>query len=57
MYRLSPAVVRPGISFPDLIRHRVSTGSLHRDPAKYCAELMESMAGGRVARFVVDAPN
>jgi len=51
MYRLSPAVV------PDLIRHRVSTGSLHRDPAKYCAELMESMAGGRVARFVDDAPN
>ncbi len=57
MYGPSPAVVRPGISFPDLIRHRVSTGSLHRDPAKCCAELMESMAGGRVARFVVDAPN
>ena len=57
MYALSPAIVKPGILLADLIRHRFSTGSLHRDPTEYTAELMKSMARGLVSRIVVEAPD
>jgi methyl-accepting chemotaxis protein len=57
MYGLSAEVVKPGTKLIDLIRHRVSTGSLHRDPEQYCAELMASMADGKIVSFVTEAPN
>jgi methyl-accepting chemotaxis protein len=57
MYGLSSDLVKPGIALVDIIRLRVKTGSLHRDPVKYCREIIESMADGKVVSFVTEAPN
>ena len=52
MYGLSPDVIAPGARLLDIIKERFKTGSLQRDPAEYCAELMENMAAGKIVRFV-----
>jgi NO-binding membrane sensor protein with MHYT domain/methyl-accepting chemotaxis protein len=57
MYGLSPDVVKPGATLVEIVRHRSKTGSLHRDPAQYCAELMENMAAGKVVSFVTEGPD
>jgi methyl-accepting chemotaxis protein len=57
MYGLSPDVVKPGAALVDIVRHRAKTGSLNRDPAQYCAELMRSMAAGNVVSFVTETPD
>jgi methyl-accepting chemotaxis protein len=57
MYGLSPDLVKPGVALIDIIRLRVKTGSLHRDAEQYCAELIDSMANGRVVRFVNETPD
>jgi methyl-accepting chemotaxis protein len=55
MYGLSPDIAKPGAKLVDIVRHRFETGSLQRDPAAYCAELMSSMATGKVVSFVTEA--
>jgi len=57
MYKLSPDIVKPGARLVDIVRHRCQTGSLQRDPTAYCAELMGSMASGKVVSFVAEAPD
>src|SRR6202789_4335276 len=57
MYGLSPEIVKPGARLVDIVRHRFETGSLQRDPAAYCAELMGSVATGKVVSFVTEAPD
>ncbi len=57
MYGLSPELVKPGVALIDIIRLRAKTGSLHRDPEQYCAELLDSMANGQVVRFVNETPD
>ncbi len=57
MYGLSPDVVKPGAKVVDIIRHRFESGSLHRDPTQYCAELMQNMATGKAVNFVTEAPD
>ena len=57
MYGLSPDVVKPGAALIDIIRQRIKSGSLQRDPAEYCAELIDSMAAGKSVRFVTEAPD
>jgi methyl-accepting chemotaxis protein len=57
MYGLSPDVVKPGAALIDIIRQRNKSGSLQRDPAQYCAELMANMAAGKQVRFVTEAPD
>src|ERR1700733_211286 len=52
MYGLSPDFGGPGSHLKDIVAERVKTGSLQRDPAEYCAELMHAMAAGRIVRFV-----
>jgi methyl-accepting chemotaxis protein len=52
MYGLSPDFVGPGSHLKDIVAQRVKTGSLQRDPAEYCGELMEAMAAGKIVRFV-----
>jgi NO-binding membrane sensor protein with MHYT domain len=54
MYGLSLDVITPGAKLVDIVRHRFDTGSLQRDPAQYCAELMESMAADKVVSFVTE---
>ena len=57
MYGLSPNIVKPGAQLIDIVRHRFETGSLQRDPAQYSAELLDSMATGKVLSFVTEAPD
>ena len=57
MYALSPDIVKPGTKLVDIVQHRFKTGSLQRDPAAYCAELMDSMATGKVVSFVTESPD
>ena len=57
MYGLPPDVVKPGAALIDIIRQRARSGSLHRDAAQYCAELMEQMAAGKIVRFVNETPD
>jgi PAS domain S-box-containing protein len=57
MYGLSPDIVKPGATLVDIVAHRSRTGSLQRDPKQYCAELMESMASGKVVSFVTQSPD
>jgi methyl-accepting chemotaxis protein len=54
MYGLSPNVVKPGAALIDIIKQRMKTGSLQRDPEQYCAELMTNMAAGKIVRFVTE---
>src|SRR5580704_14138478 len=57
MYGLSPEVVKPGANLVDIVNHRSNTGSLQRDPKQYCAELVESMASGKVISFITESPD
>ncbi len=57
MYELSPEVVRPGAALIDIIRERAKSGSLPRDPADYCAELMAQMVAGQIIKFVSETPD
>jgi NO-binding membrane sensor protein with MHYT domain/methyl-accepting chemotaxis protein len=54
MYGLSPEMIKPGAKLVDIVRHRFETGSLQRDPVQYCADLMDSMASGKVLSFVTE---
>ena len=54
MYNLARDVVKPGATLLDIIKHRVATGSLTRDPAEYQAELVSAMAQGKVLRAIVE---
>jgi methyl-accepting chemotaxis protein len=55
MYGLSPDIVKPGAHVKDIVQHRFKSGSLNRDPAQYCAELLANMATGKVVSFVTEA--
>ena len=57
MYGLSADVVKPGATLTDVIRERNKTGSLERDPAQYCAEIVGNIAAGKILRFVAEAPD
>ena len=57
MYGISPDLAKPGTALIDIIRHRVATGSLDRDPAQYSAELLEAIAAGKAMRFVTEMPD
>src|SRR5262245_22902015 len=55
MYRLSPEVVRPGVSIREVVRHRISTGSLHRDAEQYCNDLLAAMGQGKALTSVIES--
>jgi methyl-accepting chemotaxis protein len=55
MYGLSPDIVKPGAVLLDIVRDRVASGSLDRDPKQYCAELLEAMAAGKTISFVTES--
>jgi methyl-accepting chemotaxis protein len=55
MYRLSPAVVKPGCSLRELIAHRKQTGLFTGDPEQYCKDIIDGIAAGKTSKFVVAA--
>ncbi len=57
MYGLSPDVVKPGASLVTVIENRKVTGSLHIDPAKYRAEILDSVHKGHATSNVVETPD
>jgi methyl-accepting chemotaxis protein len=57
MYGLPPDMVKPGATLLDVIIERSKTGNLGRDPGKYCAEILENMASGKILSFVAEAPD
>ncbi len=52
MYGLSADVVKPGCSFPDIIRHRKAAGSLVGDEEEYIASVLRNI--GRRQVSVID---
>jgi methyl-accepting chemotaxis protein len=57
LYDLPPDIVKPGAKLVDIVRIRAKSGSLPMDPEKYCADLMEIMAAGKVVSFVSELPD
>jgi len=54
MYGVSPAVVKPGLSFRDLLIHRKESGSFLADVDEYCA-MVTSMAHGKTSSLVAES--
>jgi NO-binding membrane sensor protein with MHYT domain/methyl-accepting chemotaxis protein len=55
MYGLSSDVVKPGISFIELLRHRVARGNLLDDAERYRDNLLELLARGETMNRIVDS--
>jgi methyl-accepting chemotaxis protein len=47
--------VEPGCTLSDIIKIRIKSGSLERQPEQYCAELLDAMSAGRTLSFVTEA--
>jgi methyl-accepting chemotaxis protein len=54
IYGLSPKIVKPGADLADIVRLRFKTGSLHRDPEQYRAELRDLIRTGTTQTFVAE---
>jgi methyl-accepting chemotaxis protein len=54
IYGLSPDIVKRGADLADIVRHRYKTGSLHRDPEQYRAELQKLIETGETQTFVAE---
>jgi len=54
MYGLSADVVKPGLSFRDLIVYRKQTGSLKGDVDGFCSSVLRNVALGKVTHNVVE---
>jgi diguanylate cyclase (GGDEF)-like protein len=55
MYGLSREIVKPGCSLLELLRYRVEIGNfLHHDPEQYRAELVASLALGKVTTSIFE---
>jgi len=54
MYGLSPSVVKPGLSFRDLIAYRKQTGSFKGDVDGFCSAVLRNVALGKVTHNVVE---
>jgi methyl-accepting chemotaxis protein len=57
MYGISADQAERGTALIDILRRRAATGSFHRDPAQYCAQLMEAIRAGKMISFVTEMPD
>jgi len=55
MYKLDPAIVKPGCTLRALITHRKATGLFQGDVDAYCAGIIEGVRKGEVTAFYVNA--
>ena len=55
MYKLSPAIVKPGCPLRDLIQHRKDTGLFTGDVDAYCKKIRENVSKGDSAHVYVQA--
>ncbi len=54
MYGLSPAIVKPGCHFYDIVRHRKQSGSFKGDVHEFCSTVLANVAQGKVTRHVLE---
>ena len=57
MYGLSPDVVKRGCTLLDLIKNRITAGSLNIDPEIYRAEILAAVKQGRSTDRIVETPD
>jgi methyl-accepting chemotaxis protein len=57
MYGLSPSVVKPGCTLTDLIKNRITTGSLNLNPETYRAEILDAVRQGKSMNRIVETPD
>ena len=57
MYKLLPAVAKPGCTLRQLIEHRKETGLFGGDIEEYCRKILDSVAQGRTLSIDVPAAN
>jgi len=55
MYGLSPDVIKPGVTFREIIEHRMETGSFVGDPDAYIENTLREIGHGSVT--VIDTPD
>jgi PAS domain S-box-containing protein len=55
MYNLSPEIVRPGCSLPELMQHRKDTGLFIDDVEAYCRQIIENIDNGQSTQFYVQS--
>ena len=54
MYGLSPDVVKPGLSFRELVKHRKETGSFKGDVDAFIATVLRNVALGKITHSTVE---
>jgi methyl-accepting chemotaxis protein len=57
MYDLPGEIVKAGCTMEEIVRNRMATGNFKGDPAKYCADLLDSMAQGKTITSVRENPD
>jgi methyl-accepting chemotaxis protein len=57
MYGLSPDVVKAGCTLLDLIKNRITTGSLNIDAEQYRAEILTAVHQGQLMNRIVETPD
>jgi diguanylate cyclase (GGDEF)-like protein/PAS domain S-box-containing protein len=55
LYRVSPAIVKPGLSFRELLIHRTESGSFFGGIDEYCTMMATNIAKGETSDFLVDS--
>jgi methyl-accepting chemotaxis protein len=48
MYKLSPAIVKPGCTLHELLEHRIANGSFAHEPTQYRKELLAAIGQGKI---------
>ncbi len=56
MFGLSANVVKPGCTMQDLIYHRKETGSFDGDVEKFCGNIINEVALGKMTHQIAEAP-
>jgi PAS domain-containing protein len=49
MFGLSTDIVKPGVHFLDLLRHRTEIGSFAGDPDEFCSIIFQNLADGKAS--------
>ena len=57
MYGLSPDVVKPGLAFRDLVKHRKETGSFKGDVDAFISTVLRNVTLGKTTHNIVDTVN
>src|ERR1700690_1240841 len=54
IYGLSPEIVKPGVTFLQLLKHRIECGSFKGDPDQYYAQLRNDISMGQTTQQTIE---